>query len=272
MSDPATLAGELEWLTQAPPLITPPPGCDSADAALRYCAGEPGVLRRAAGTLAEQPRPRRLGQHFENLVAAVLQHSQRYRLVARNVPLRLNGKTLGELDMLVEDRDTGELMHWELALKFYLGLPGGPEERAWPGPNPRDQLVTKIRHLHDRQLTRCDDPVVAALLAEQGWRVGRKVLLTRGRLFHTESGTALPEETNPSHQQGTWLYARTLETAGAVIPHDHWHCPRTLSDNRTDFVAAEVLRDYVQTLSSPVMIRTESGSITFAAPDSWPDH
>lgn len=114
--------------------------------------------------------------------------------------------------------------------------------------------------------------MVVALLAEQGWRVGRKVLLTRGRLFHTENGAAVPKETNPSHQQGTWLYARTLETAGAVIPHDHWHCPQTLSDNRTDFVAAEVLRDYVQTLSSPVMIRTESGSITFAAPDSWPDH
>jgi len=45
-----------------------------------------------------------------------------------------------------------------------------------------------------------------------------------------------------------------------------------LSDNRTDFVAAEVLRDYVQTLSSPVMIGTESGRLTFAAPDSWPDH
>ncbi|HCO63922.1 MAG TPA: hypothetical protein DIT60_03915, partial [Alcanivorax sp.] len=88
VSDPATLAGELAWLTQAPPLITPPPGCDSADAILRQCAGEPGVLRRAAATLVEQPRPRRLGLHFENLVAAVLQHSQRYRLVARNVPLR----------------------------------------------------------------------------------------------------------------------------------------------------------------------------------------
>jgi|TARA_R100000935_G_scaffold58748_2_gene97490 uncharacterized protein len=272
VSDPATLAGELAWLTQAPPLITPPPGCDSADAILRQCAGEPGVLRRAAATLVEQPRPRRLGLHFENLVAAVLQHSQRYRLVARNVPLRVNGKTLGELDMLVEDRDTGELMHWELALKFYLGLPGEPAERAWPGTDPRDQLATKIRHLHDRQLARCDDPVVTTLLAEQGWRVSRKMLLTRGRLFHTERETALPKETNPSHQRGSWLYARSLETPGVVIPHDQWHYHQTLSDNRTDFVAAEVLRDYVQTLSSPVMIGTESGRLTFAAPDSWPDH
>ena len=188
------------------------------------------------------------------------------------MPLRLNGKTLGELDMLIEDRETHELMHWELALKFYLGLPGEPEARAWPGPNPRDQLTTKTRHLHDRQLTRCDDPMIAALLAEQGWRVSRRVLLTRGRLFHAEGVTRLPEEANPSHEYGAWLYARKLEAAGAVIPHDNWHCPQTLSYNPTDFVAAELLRDYVQHLSSPVMVRTESGSIIFAAPDGWPGH
>ena len=226
MSDPATLAGELEWLTQAPPLISPPPGCDSADAILRQCAGEPGVLRRAAGTLAEQPRPHRLGQHFETLVAAVLQHSQRYRLVARNVPLRLNGNTLGELDMLVEDKNTGELMHWELALKFYLGLPGEPEERAWPGPNnPKDQLTRKIDHLYHQQLPRSTEPAVAALLAEQGLHVDRRLLLARGRLFYPADGSATPPaEVTDEHERGTWRYGPAHHEA-TVIPHGFWHYP-----------------------------------------------
>ena len=226
MTDPATLAGELEWLTQAPPLITPPPGCDSADAILRQCAGEPGVLRRAAGSLAEQPRPRRLGQHFENLVAAVIQHSQRYRLIARNVPLRLNGNTLGELDMLVEDRHTGERMHWELALKFYLGLPGEPEARAWPGPNnPKDQLTRKIDHLYHQQLPRSTEPAVAALLAEQGLHVDRRLLLTRGRLFYPADESATPPaEVTEEHEGGTWRYGPAPDQA-AVIPHGLWHYP-----------------------------------------------
>ena len=136
MSDPATLAGELAWLTQAPPLITPPPGCDSADAILRQCAGEPGVLRRAAATLVEQPRPRRLGLHFENLVAAVLQHSQRYRLVARNVPLRLNGNTLGELDMLgLSAADSTDLAMATMLPSASVMLPPlPPNMRRWGKP------------------------------------------------------------------------------------------------------------------------------------------
>jgi len=226
VTDPATLAGELEWLTRAPPLITPPPGCDGADALLRHCAGEPGVLRRAAGTLAAQPRPRRLGQHFENLVAAVLQHSQRCHLVARNVPLRVAGNTLGELDMLVEDKNTGELMHWELALKFYLGLPDEPEERAWPGPNnPKDQLTRKIDHLYHQQLPRSTEPAVAALLAEQGVHVDRRLLLTRGRLFYPADGSATPPaEVTDEHERGTWRYGPAPDQA-AVIPHGLWHYP-----------------------------------------------
>ncbi len=224
MTDPATLAGELDWLTQAPPLITPPSGCESGDALLRYCAGEPGVLRRAADALAEHPRPRRLGQHFENLVAALIQHSERYRLVARNLPLRVAGKTLGELDMLVEDRDTGKLMHWELALKFYLGLPGEPEERAWPGPNnPNDQLTRKIDHLYHQQIPRSADPAVAALLAEQGLHVDRRLLLTRGRLFYPADGSATPPaEVTDEHEWGTWRYGPAPDQA-AVIPHGFWH-------------------------------------------------
>jgi len=223
---PATFAGELHWLTQAPPLITPPPGCESVDAILRYCAGEPGLLIRAADALAEQPRPRRLGQHFENLTAALIQHSKRYRLVARNLPLRLDGKTLGELDMLIQDRETGELMHWELALKFYLGLPGEPEERAWPGPdNPNDQLTRKIDHLYRQQLPRSTEPAVAALLAEQGLHVDRRLLLTRGRLFYPADGALTPpREVNPEHDRGLWRHA-FLSDQNTMIPHGFWHYP-----------------------------------------------
>lgn len=226
MSDPATLAGELHWLTQAPSLLIPPSGCDGADRILRHCAGEPGVLGRAADALAAQPRPRRLGLHFENLVAALIQHSERYRLVARNVPLRLNGKTLGELDMLIEDRETHELMHWELALKFYLGLPGEPEARAWPGPNnPKDQLTRKIDHLYHQQLPRSAEPAVAALLAEQGLHVDRRVLLTRGRLFYPANGSVTPPaEVTDEHEWGTWRYGPARDPA-AVIPHGFWHYP-----------------------------------------------
>ena len=228
-ADPA--AGELRWLVNAPPLLRTPASPHDADTVLRQCASEPEVLARAGATLAAQPRARRLGHHFENLVAALVDASEHYSVEARNLPLRLNGVTLGELDLLIRDHHSGDLMHWELALKFYLGQPGAPMGQAWPGPNnPNDQLTLKIEHLLERQLPRAHQPAVRELLAEQGLCPDHTALLTRGRLFQPQDGTVpVPPEVHPDHQTGHWR--QTPPPADAVpIPKAFWHCPEIVEN------------------------------------------
>ena len=64
---------------------------------------------------------KRLGHYFEQLIFFWLQHSERFIILVKNTPLRSDKKkTLGEVDLIVQDQDTLNYEHWELAVKFYL--------------------------------------------------------------------------------------------------------------------------------------------------------
>lgn len=275
MTPNATALAELRWLIEDPPLLRVPPDVEDGGALLRQLTDRPRNLRRAATALSSLTPPRRLGHHFENLVATALAHSERFEVVARNLALRDSGATLGELDLLVRDRADGALCHWELALKFYLGLPGEPGHEGWPGPDPRDQLSRKASHLYNRQLRRSQEPTVAALLAERGWTVQRRVLLTRGRLFYPMwDAPAAPDVADPEHRRGEWWRESDAPDRGRPVPHSRWHLP-TLFDTRTAYLAGTASRDYLEPYRigrqrSPEMLVTEDNRIGFLVPDHWP--
>lgn len=274
MSEDQALA-ELRWLINDPSLLRVAPGVEDGGGPLRAASAESGVLERAAEQLHHTATPHRLGQHFENLVTAVLTHSRRFQVIARNLPLRGEGATLGELDLLVRDHADGTLCHWELALKFYLGLPQAPPATAWPGPDPRDQLARKVRHLRDQQLPRSSEPAVVALLSRRGWRVQRRVLLTRGRLFYRADGTpAAPDDADPAHRRGLWWRCGEVPEGVCPVSHRYWHVP-LLSDTRTAGIAAGDWRDYVGRQwagrhRAPVMLVAPDRRVGFLVPDDWP--
>ncbi|GAL05455.1 hypothetical protein JCM19237_545 [Photobacterium aphoticum] len=43
---------------------------------------------------------------------------------------------------MVKNKCTGELEHWEVAIKFYLAW-----EQQWPGPNAKDNLDKKAQRM-----------------------------------------------------------------------------------------------------------------------------
>ena len=104
----------------------------------------------------------RLGLYTERLIGAWLRHSRRIRLLAQNWPLRASRITLGEADFLVERREAarsarqrrGALELWELACKFYLGVPG----RGWIGPGLNDSLAAKLARMRGHQLQLIHQP------------------------------------------------------------------------------------------------------------------
>lgn len=114
----------------------------------------------------------RLGLYFEHLMKFWFAHSPWHELLQQGLPIREHGNkkqpTLGECDFLVFDKKRQEIQHWEVAVKFYLGLTSQNHNAQnhkqdqvvqWLGPNLKDQLDRKLTHTLKHQLPFSTRPV-----------------------------------------------------------------------------------------------------------------
>ncbi|RKQ97171.1 hypothetical protein C7446_2591 [Kushneria sinocarnis] len=192
----------------------------------------------------------RLGIYVERLWQIILARAPATRLLAHNLPITRNRRTLGELDLLYEDRERAAPIHLEVAIKFYLGLPEGPgtatAQSRWIGTGGPDSLARKHLHLltHQTRLGRTAEARDA--LSEFGAPPLRCRMALQGALFYPwqrrtgriDDATRLPELTgmpapagaHPAHPAGVWLrwrdwphFVTTLQLTGvAQLWRPHW--------------------------------------------------
>ncbi|MFT5863311.1 MAG: hypothetical protein ACI828_001968 [Flavobacteriales bacterium] len=106
-------------------------------------------------TLKPDPIPEnlRLGHRVEHVFAQLITHSDQYEIIAHNLQIQKEKITLGELDFILRDATSRELLHVELSYKFYILDPTleTPIQRAM-GPNRKDQFFAKMEKTRDKQL------------------------------------------------------------------------------------------------------------------------
>ena len=156
----------------------------------------------------DSQKDRRLGRYFETLWAFWLEKSPRYELLEQNLALRDEGKTLGELDFLVIDKKSGKCLHWEVAVKFYLGVGELRQHNCWHGPGKKDRLDLKVEHLRNHQSVIARRSQTKQLLKEKGYVVDDCGVILKGRLFYpleNLNGIASPEGANPNHLRSYWI-------------------------------------------------------------------
>jgi uncharacterized protein len=101
----------------------------------------------------ELPTNLRLGHLAERVVSGLIKSSSNFNLLHENVQLIENKTTIGELDFIVKNLESGEIIHFELAYKFYLLDPSLSQNQInnWIGPNRRDSLIEKLEKLKSKQ-------------------------------------------------------------------------------------------------------------------------
>ncbi|WP_445365137.1 DUF1853 family protein [Microbulbifer sp. ANSA001] len=142
----------------------------------------------------------RLGVYFERLWAFVFEHHPDYQLLHHNLPLRIADKTLGELDFVVRHLPSDTCEHWEVAVKFYLQLPG----HFWIGPGLRDRLDIKLRRMAEHQLPLIRRPEVVYLLQDLNLKIEQQWALIPGRLFYALEGPAKARGKLSKRQMQFW--------------------------------------------------------------------
>ncbi|MEC7118328.1 MAG: DUF1853 family protein [Pseudomonadota bacterium] len=166
-----------------------------------------------------QLRPNlKLGHYFEDLLGFWLADEGWHEFVLIEQGLqRMDGKrTLGELDFLVENLETGQIEHWEVCLKFYLGE-GSLKPAEWVGLQRKDTLGRKLHHLQQQQF---------AVRSIQGLRIDHRRAVIKGRLFWPNSANQQSLATmheiqawlSPTALRGTWADTPPSRSA---LPHSH---------------------------------------------------
>ncbi len=141
----------------------------------------------------------RLGYYFEYLLLFWLRDDafHPFRLIRHRATIMAGKITTGELDYLVHNTGSGQVEHWEVAVKFYLGHPPLTEANRWIGPNSHDTLGAKLEHLA-RQQFRFDD--------YEGQTIEQRCLMMKGQLFYPPMRTdATLDCLSPQHLRGQWL-------------------------------------------------------------------
>ena len=231
-----------------------------------------------------QKATHRVGHYFELLVLYYLLRIRRVDVVAHGRALRVAGQTLGELDFLFRD-ETGRLIHWETAVKFYLcfddGTASGPE---YIGPNAADTFDRKTRRLFDHQLQ---------LPVTDFGDLSCRRAFVKGRVFYHVTADDLKDRDDrlaSEHLRGQWLRASEVDqflTYGKCcgfrrLTKPHWLSPEVVTGPAHSLVErhefAQQLSQHFAELSAPVhaaAFRTSDNGHTehtrlFVVSDDWP--
>lgn len=177
-------------------------------AQLLSCENWLAALDRAPEPLHQfiSARPtRRLGHRFETLIQFWLLHKPDTLLIATNLQVQGQGRTLGEYDIIFSDANA-EIYHWEAAVKFYLQVDPLAEQYAFIGPGTRDRLDLKTERVFQHQLL-LGDTTAGQLALPQGVQLNKTQAYIKGYLFYhgsTIGATAIPG-VSALHLQGWWV-------------------------------------------------------------------
>ncbi|MCU4531447.1 DUF1853 family protein [Acinetobacter sp. P1(2023)] len=166
-----------------------------------------------------QLKSTRLGLRFENLLWFWLQEDSYhpYQLLGHSIQKIEGAITLGELDFLILNKETQQVEHWEVALKYYLGEADLYLEQ-WIGLNRQDTLSKKLYHFTNKQFQ-----FTEAL----DFKIEQRFAVLKGQLY-------LPLQLNLQQSLPDWInLKRRLGYWGIIIPHSsfyrlerhEWLCP-----------------------------------------------
>lgn len=94
-----------------------------------------------------------LGKRVEHFMSFYLKNNTPYQILAQNIQIFKNKITLGELDFLIQHRETKQIIHLEQVYKFYLYVPNATlyQHDPWIGPNYKDSFQQKMDKLTQKQ-------------------------------------------------------------------------------------------------------------------------
>jgi hypothetical protein len=270
---------DLAWLLLAPYLLSESafgellanrPVDDDLLGWLRALDADPAALHLSLTSL----RSSRVGHYAERLVHFALSHSPHFRLVAANLPLRVQKQTVGECDFLLEDTE-GRRLHWELAVKCYLNVGAEDSLAGFVGPALGDRLDIKLRRMLEHQLPLSGRADYAALLPPgpwfaqmwvSGWLFDRFDRWHEGRALNVDPRLAADLLSGFWAPRHAWLDVQTALGADGWtrLPRLRWMAP--LAEPDQSYCDAAAMSEQIDAAFIPWMVADADAASADAVP------
>ncbi|TQV89694.1 DUF1853 family protein [Aliikangiella coralliicola] len=300
---------DLAWIFQSTPLISSEHMSFekdfSDDAWLKELDSNPEMLEAHL----KNKNLRMLGPYFEGLWEFYLRFYPGKKLLAKNVQVFGDNKTLGEFDFIYFDELTQQYRHLEVAIKYYLGSTGMTETDShesdsyetsshdttsmstWIGPNTNDRLDRKFNKLVMHQSKLSQTAAGREALLKLGVKDIKSEICLLGYLFYPEHYPLdSPLNSQANHHRGRWLRISDLASFvhrsdyWSVLEKPHWLAPivRESSALLSSKEVVERLTLLIEDKQHPILISGFSGSeafapcyaseqLVFVVPDNWPN-
>lgn len=219
----------------------------------------------------EIPRTMVLGKRMEEFFKYFIAHYTTDQLLAHSQQIIQNKQTLGELDFLLRNSISGEVSHVELIYKFFLYDPDVfLEEDKWTGPNHRDSLSRKKRHLLDKQfplLHRKETKEILSELDLTSDQVAQKVCFKANFFIPWDFEQKKIESKYGFPVQGRWI--RIENFTGKTFEKAHFFSPKkkdwpVLPKDNTQWVPYFAILEQI----TPMLKRSQSPLVWMKTPEN----
>ncbi|GEQ86845.1 hypothetical protein ULMS_23530 [Patiriisocius marinistellae] len=156
-----------------------------------------------------------LGKQAEFLFELLLKNSKTIELLAANIQINAKKQTIGELDYLIKNKLSNQIIHIELACKFYLFDESSSTtfEEKWIGPNRKDTLFDKVVKFKKKQFPLLFNPFATPSL--EAAKINTEKIFQQ---YYLTSSFYVPKRFDvqklpTAYQQcivGTWVYFEDL--------------------------------------------------------------
>lgn len=282
---------QLAWAIGSTPLLQRDPSWVSATESQAFYADALPLLRSLDQDPAlllqfiAESKSQRRGHYFERLLAFWFTHSPYFDLIAAQHQVFENERTVGEFDFVVLNKRSGQTEHWEVAVKYFLGI-AGKQWLSWIGPNPKDSLGKKTQKL-EQQAKLGSRAGGQQVLRDLNLSAVTSRVFLKGYLFrHLSMPSSLRPYATPVRFDDRWCTLREF----LELPGEHWACLMgndwigPFETNQRDQVVSKEMvvawgASCFEAYDHPVLIALlqPAGSgwretmRVFLVPDDWPD-
>lgn len=196
-----------------------------------------------------------LGKRVEEFMTHYLTQHPDFDILAKNVQIFDQKRTIGELDFLLFNKALQQYIHLEQVYKFYLYLPqyALKEIDCWVGPNLKDSFKQKLDKLHQKQFPLLYHPTTQAHLETLHIKIEnvQQQLSFKATLFVPFS---MPPKNfsniNPQCIEGFWLSIDQLQELDPM--HQQFYLPSKQNwgvnpANNTTWYAYDFIKELLET-------------------------